>query len=505
MFTNIKVSNIRGLTECTLLNLGKINVICGKNNSGKSTLLEGINGGHKGSGKRFKDEDVAQVYEATVNAMGFNRTNTTLSGLYSNLLKTVLMTDRIWFSNEEETFVKSIEENYRQDGQLRSYALGSGALTNVYTSLFPEHTTETILLPAKRQLELIVTVNSAEVPSSQGKGVLNYLFYARSQLETSEDRKVYEKISTAFTAISSGYKFDILLDRQNILTLRFAYKNHPWRIAQDCGLGLQDLLIILTFALYLQYPVILIEEPESHIHPDMQRKLLSFLREETVKQFFMTTHSNVFLNNTLVDKVFFTHFNDTIEVDDATSRAAILNDLGYAITDNLVSDLIILVEGPKDTPVIEEFLVKFGLFGQYDIKIWPLGGDIMDQVDLSVFAQNYSIIALVDHDPGSSVIRERFISNCQKYCIPVHRLERYSIENYFSVRVLQEVFKGQIPETLTHVDFDTKLEDQINMNVKNNVRKIVSRMNLAEIENTDLYEFFEKIKLIIQEREITAG
>src|SRR5207247_910387 len=124
---------------------------------------------------------------------------------------------------------------------------------------------------------------SAEAPSSQGSGVLNYLFFARSQIEPSEDRKVYEQIRAAFTTISSGYKFDILLDRQNSLTLRFAYKNHPWRIAQDCGLGLQDLLIILTFALYHQYLVLLIEEPESHIHPDMQRKLLSFLREETVK------------------------------------------------------------------------------------------------------------------------------------------------------------------------------------------------------------------------------
>lgn len=37
MFRDIKVSNVKGLQECTLLNLGKINVICGKNNSGKST------------------------------------------------------------------------------------------------------------------------------------------------------------------------------------------------------------------------------------------------------------------------------------------------------------------------------------------------------------------------------------------------------------------------------------------------------------------------------------
>ena len=53
MFTNIKVSNIKGLQECSLLDLGKINVICGKNNSGKSTLLEGIDK-HRAVGKKFE-------------------------------------------------------------------------------------------------------------------------------------------------------------------------------------------------------------------------------------------------------------------------------------------------------------------------------------------------------------------------------------------------------------------------------------------------------------------
>jgi len=42
MFNHLKVLSIKGLKECYLLSLGKINIVCGKNNSGKSTILEGI-------------------------------------------------------------------------------------------------------------------------------------------------------------------------------------------------------------------------------------------------------------------------------------------------------------------------------------------------------------------------------------------------------------------------------------------------------------------------------
>jgi AAA domain, putative AbiEii toxin, Type IV TA system len=266
--------------------------------------------------------------------------------------------------------------------------------------------------------------------------------------------------------------------------------------AEACGLGLQDLLVILFFSINRDYTIVLIEEPESHLHPDMQRKLLYFLREHTSKQFFLTTHSNVFLNDTLVDRVFFTRFEESVQVDDATARAAILNDLGYAVTDNLVSDLVILIEGPSDAPIIKEFLAKMDLPSSYDIKVWPLGGDIMDQLDLSVFVQSYNLIALIDNDPGSRSVRERFIENCIQYGIEIHKLDRYAIENYFSLRALKEVFHSQIPSTITTINPTTKLEEQIKINVKKNNRKLAEVMTLSEIEGTDLYTFFNKVAAI---------
>jgi hypothetical protein len=510
MFEHLQVFNIKGLQECTLLDLGKINVVCGKNNSGKSTLLEGIDSpSNRAFGKSLGEEAAKQVYAMTVAQMGWGSTNPDhyLNQRYMGLLRTVVGSRDSWYSSEEQTFMEQVRDGSAQ-GLFEGYAFAADAVKRAYQSLFAEPP-RTVLLPPKRSLEVEAGISIGAQASPRGDGITNCLFHAKNQPEGSEERCFLARISEAFSRVSSGYTFDIFTlslehSTGNRIGLSFSYKDPPWISARDSGLGLQDLLVILYFSLGSDYDVILIEEPESHMHPDMQRRLLHLLHSETSKQFFLTTHSNVFLNSAFSDKVFFTYFEDSVKVDDATSRAAILHDIGYDVTDNLVSDLVILVEGPKDIPVLEEFLMKWGLFGSYNIKIWPLGGDIMDQVDLSVFAENYSIAALIDHDPGSQKIRQRFIANCERYRIPVHQLERYAVENYFSLRALREQFGSQIDSSISRIDPNTKLEDQIGFNVKRNSRRIAQIMTLDEIKDTDLYEFFVEVESLCKSREARA-
>ncbi len=77
---------------------------------------------------------------------------------------------------------------------------------------------------------------------------------------------------------------------------------------------------------------------------------------------------------------------------------------------------------------------------------------------------------------------------------PVHRLKRYAIENYFTIRALKEVFGAQIPDTIIDIDVSKKLEKQIGIDVKKNNRKLAQKMSLDEIKDTDLYVFFEKVE-----------
>jgi len=149
--------------------------------------------------------------------------------------------------------------------------------------------------------------------------------------------------------------------------------------------------------------------------------------------------------------------------------------------------------------VLEEFFQKMGLFDRSNIKVWPLGGDIMDQLDLSVFQESHKLIALIDGDPGSSAVRKRFLKKCEELKIPVMRLKRYSMESYFSFSAIASVMKGQMPAGITELDPNKSVSDQLGFEVKNNGGKIAKEMKLDDIKGTDLEEFFQQVEKLTTE------
>ena len=66
MIEAIELVGHKALAKCRLEGLGQINVICGKNNSGKSTLLEAIDSKENRSvGRRFDMAEVEEIVRAS--------------------------------------------------------------------------------------------------------------------------------------------------------------------------------------------------------------------------------------------------------------------------------------------------------------------------------------------------------------------------------------------------------------------------------------------------------
>jgi AAA15 family ATPase/GTPase len=417
MFQNLKVKEIKALKEAYLLNLGKINIVCGKNSSGKSTLLEAILNDSKVSvGTIFDNKQIEllknsygglKLKEGFTWGFGAPPDKSRFLPSFFKALDLTLNEEKVYFNEDLQEISENLSKAFNRLENSQSYILLLDKFNQVFDNLFKFELPNRILLPPKRNLESEELYQHRQEVKNNGEWLLNKLFFAKNQPNTSDDFKLYHKIKAVFSEITIGHTFDLVADTipnqtpaTYVVKLKFALETqNEWVDASNCGLGLRDLLVILYFAISPEYKIVLMEEPENHIHPEMQRKLLKFLKEETNKQYFIATHSNVFLNSTYVDRVFFTEYeNGEIKVSDATSRAKVLHSLGYSVTDNLVSDLIILVEGSGDKDFIEEFLSKLGLDARYNIKIWILGGDEMVNQDLSAFKQDYKIMALVDKD-----------------------------------------------------------------------------------------------------------
>ncbi len=350
-----------------------------------------------------------------------------------------------------------------------------------------------VLIPSKRQLDFEKTIETQESIRPTGEGILNYLFSARTQNPSSTRGKQLKQIVAAFEQILPDFHFDTFSTDGNKVILNFSKGEGNWLPARHCGLGLQEVLMILYFSLASEYNLILYEEPETHLHPDIQRRLFLYLEEFAQKQFVFSTHSNVLISTVGLDSVFLSRFDNGIKIEEVTSKATLLASLGYSIADNLTSDLIILVEGSTDVPVINAFLEKMGLASKYNIKIWPLGGDMMAQLDLKVFTESYRVVALIDRDPGSDNVRNNFSKVCDDLGIDHTRLKKRTIENYFSLRALKAVLKETMPQDILTLDDNKLLKEQIGFDVKRSNRKIAAEMTLDEIKGTDLYAFLEKI------------
>lgn len=134
----------------------------------------------------------------------------------------------------------------------------------------------------------------------------------------------------------------------------------------NSGSGLKTIFLLLTFIHLvprvekkeLSQTIFGIEEPENNLHPALLRRLLSFISSVAKKKgcmFFITSHSNVAIDlfNTDSDAqiVHVTHDGNTAtarQVRTYVDSQGVLDDLDVRASDILQANSIVWIEGPSD-------------------------------------------------------------------------------------------------------------------------------------------------------------
>ncbi len=183
-----------------------------------------------------------------------------------------------------------------------------------------------------------------------------------------EDRKLVKDYESFLSSQFFESKSITLIPREGKDVVYVKLGDEKQLPIYNLGDGLQN-LIIITFPIFTsaKRSLFFIEEPDLYMHPGLQRKLLETLLKNNKHQYFLTTHSNHFLDMTLdYSELSVFHFEKTegeeskykvSNLSEPNSR--ILRDLGVMNSSVFLSNATIWVEGITDRLYLKTYMKKY--------------------------------------------------------------------------------------------------------------------------------------------------
>jgi len=430
MLKNIKIEYFKGLKSVELRDCGKVNAIIGKNNSGKSSLLHAIDFAGLALDVRTwnKFQPKIEIKDLFSKVGNFQINLTYKDGRKLRIT-----------SNKNYAPIIHPEPDAVQ--RFKSILI----FPETGMSLITRHPRAPKSVIDQIEAKNFYEINSLDILYA----IKHCAFHNKRNLIRKDYYSIIHEILHYFPEVK---KVSSDKNENDVSTLTYKEYGKNFDILY-AGTGLKHFINVLIKTIISNAKIVLIDEPELGLHPDLQRRFIEYLykfAEEKNIQFFMATHSPIILNYAdIINYYKIKNRNGEREVFkiEPDSIHTLMNDLGLRPSDIFNQDICVLVEGANDVVFFEHVIrvLYKEEFENVAIAIQQYGGGaaeaiISGNIDISNItpAQKYLYWT---HDRDSKPNGDpnpqatKFKNKIEKVGYPCHILKKYEIEFYYPIDV----------------------------------------------------------------------
>lgn len=505
---DIQIKKFKKIDNVTV-KLESLNIFIGANNSGKSSFIQGIQfaisgcqtlslkGGTWGKDTKTLSLDSSEYLYTPTNNIEYLYHGKRLTGSRTK-------TDRSWI------------EFKLSDGKTSTLRISKGKNGGFTTSLTGRELGEKLSdiekpycvyvpgiagIPTQEKYEVTITVKKSATRGDSNNYLRNILY------AISRDNEKWMQFKYSVNSIYPNTNVVARFDEHKSEYIQvFVFDGSLELPLDSVGTGLLQVIQIFAYIEYFNPRVILLDEPDSHIHPTKQKMLAKELSRRATEnddlKIVFSTHSRYILDS-LEDKANVVHFQSG-SVFQNVKGSNILLDIGAADADYLFSKkelkyIIVTEDKVDDIAEKKEFLRKFIIANGLSENEFVLHSyEGCTKVDFAKILQGFvrkqiptvKVIVHIDRDQKIDSDREviKLAEDCAKRELIFFMTKFQEVESYFCTPLhIHKTYNVPLEKAkIKHQQFIDELSDETKRKLGNFILRERPELSLNAAGKQDI-------------------